>query len=97
MSAHCAIKLSVPDCNSKRSIVEISLLDCPAAQCHIGRMNNEDRHRLLVRITESLTSTMYSLEGDPDEEPTPLSMGSILADVALGTIEQSGFEIVRKR
>lgn len=60
-------------------------------------MNNEDRHRLLVRVTETLTSTLYALEGDPDEQPTPLSMGSILADAALSTIEQSGFEIVRKR
>ena len=60
-------------------------------------MNNEDHHRLLVRVTEALTSTMYALEGDPDEQPTPLSMGSILADVAISTIKQAGFEIVRKR
>ena len=60
-------------------------------------MNNEHRYRLLVRVTETLTSTLYALEGDPDEQPTPLNMGSILADAALSTIEQSGFEIVRKR
>jgi hypothetical protein len=60
-------------------------------------MNSEDRRRLLVRVTETLTSTIYALEGDPDEEPTPLSMGSVLADAAISTIEQSGFEIVRKR
>ena len=60
-------------------------------------MNNEDHHRLLVRVTEAITSTLYALHGDPDEQPAPLSMGSTLADVALSTIEQSGFEIVRKR
>jgi len=60
-------------------------------------MNNEDRQRLLTRVTETLTSTIYALEADPDEELTPLSMGSVLAHAALGTIEQSGFEIVRKR
>lgn len=60
-------------------------------------MNNEDRQRLHTRITETLTSTMYALAGDPDEEATPLSMGSTLAHAALSTIEQAGFEIVRKR
>ena len=60
-------------------------------------MNDEDRHRLLTRITEALTSTMYALAADPDEEPTPLSMGSTLAHAALSTIEQCGFEIARKR
>ncbi len=60
-------------------------------------MNSDDRQKLHQRITETLTSTMYALAGDPDEEPTPLSMGSTLAHAALSTIEQSGFEIVRKR
>lgn len=40
---------------------------------------------------------MYALASDPDEDPTPLSMGATLADIAISTIEQAGFEIVRKR
>ena len=59
-------------------------------------MTNEDHHRILARVTEALTSTMYALQADPDEDFTPLSVGSILADVAIMTIEQAGFDIVRR-
>lgn len=60
-------------------------------------MNSEDRQNLHRQITETLASAIYALAGDPDEEPSPLSMGSTLAHPALSTIEQSGFEIIRKR
>jgi len=60
-------------------------------------MKPEDRQRLLSRIGEALTSTIYALEGDADEQASPFTMGSTLAEAAIATIEQSGFEVVRKR
>lgn len=59
-------------------------------------MRNDDRHRLTVRVTEAITSAICALQADPDEEYAPLAVGSTLAHVAITTIEQAGFQIVRR-
>jgi hypothetical protein len=59
-------------------------------------MNDEERRELVTRLTEDITSTIYALHADPDEAPSPLTLGATLAEVAIRAIESAGFEIGKR-
>jgi hypothetical protein len=59
-------------------------------------MEQEDRRRLLTRIAEDVTSVIYALQADPDEQADPLSLGSAAAGAALRAMERAGFKIVKR-
>ena len=60
-------------------------------------MDKEERRRLVTRVTEDITSTIYALQSDPDEDISPLGLGAALAGVATRAIENAGFTIEKSR
>jgi hypothetical protein len=59
-------------------------------------MDKEERRALIARVTEDMTSTIYALQADPDEELSPFGLGATLAEVAIRAIESAGFEIAKR-